>query len=275
MFILDFITKLFGKTVPESAWPQSYGTFHIIFILLVVVATTLLCIFFKNSTDKVMRRIALIFWILITVLEIIKQVLFAYRGDGNYSYAWGSLPFQLCSSPLYALPFVAFMKDCKFRDTMMAFISTFAFFGGLVVFVYPNDVFYSEFVFIHYQTMIHHGTQLIIGIYLFVYNRKKANLMYFVRSILVFVAFCAVAFVLNEIMHVAKPDLNFNMFYFSPYIPNHLPILSAVWAWADSVGAPIIFMFVYILGFTGISLGIQYAMVGINKLVQKLSKKNA
>ena len=119
--------------------------------------------------------------------------------------------------------------------------------------------------------MIHHGTQLFICIYLCVYNRKKVNMMYFVRSILVFVAFCGVAITLNEVMHAVKPDVTFNMFYFSPYYANHLPILSTI----DALVPDFVFIIIYILGFTGISLGIQYAMVGINKLVQKLSKKNA
>ena len=60
-----------------------------------------------------------------------------------------------------------FNKEGCVKDSAMAFMMTFSLFGGLVVMAYPNDVF-IETIGINLQTMIHHGLQVVLGIYLFV-----------------------------------------------------------------------------------------------------------
>ena len=169
------------------------------------------------------------------VLEIYKQIFYAglHVRDGHlvWDYQWGNFPFQLCSMPLYLLPFVAFMKEGKVRDSILAFLSTFAFFGGMVVFVYPNDVF-VRMIGINIQTMVHHGLQIVLGIYFMVYNRKKLNWIYFLRGAIVFGISMFTALMLNIIMYHAVMvhiGQSFNMFYIGPYVKCHLPILTDIW----------------------------------------------
>ena len=250
--------------------PPSYGILHLTFVALFAIGTFLLCYFFKNCSDKTMRRITLIVWIPFFILEILKQLVFTAGYD--WQYQWAFFPFQLCSTPLYVMPFIAFMKDSKFRDALMAYISTFAFFGGLVVFIYPNDVFCWS-IFVNHKAMIHHGTQLLMGVFYFVYNRKKVDLKYFVRAIYVFLVCSAIAIVFNEIGHATivknNPEQMINMFYFSRFYKNHLPILGPI---SEAVH-PILFIVIYIVGFTGVGLLMQYIMVGIDKLIQKFKAK--
>ncbi|MBR2974270.1 MAG: YwaF family protein [Clostridia bacterium] len=248
--------------------PPSFGLHHLLYVMLFVVGTFLLCHFFKDSSDKTMRKISLIAWIFLVLLEIGNQLVFT--ADAGWSYRWNYFPFQLCSTPLYVLPFIAFMKNSKLRDAMMAFMSTFAFFGGLVVFIYPNDVF-CNLVFVNHKTMLHHGLQLLMGVFYFVYNRKKVDLKYFVRAICVFAVLSAIAILINEIGYATivknDPDQTINMFYFSRFYKNHLPILAPI---SEAVH-PLLFIAIYLVGFTGVGLLIQYMMIGIYKLAKKLT----
>lgn len=137
------------------------------------------------------------------VLEIYKQLIYSVSevgGSAVWDYQWYAFPYQLCSTPLYLLPFVAFMKEGKTRDSIMSFLSTFAMFGGLAVFIYPNDVFIST-IGINIQTMVHHGLQIVLGIYFMVYNRKKLNWMYFLRGVYVFGAMLGIAMLLNIVLY--------------------------------------------------------------------------
>lgn len=265
---MNFIEKIiFGIDSWKMTTPGNFGLFHILSVLLCAGVTVAICIFFKNAKDKTMRRIALISWIIMVSLEIMKQLIYSYDGNAlEWDYQWYAFPYQLCSTPMYVLPFIAFMKDCKVRDAAMAYMSTFSFFGGFAVFMYPNDVFISTAV-INFQTMIHHGLQIVLGIYFFIYNRKKLSFKYFLGAILFFVALAVLAIILNEIVHaslVARGnDETFNMFYFSPHHGTHLPILSII----CPLVPPVVFIFIYVIGFMIAALAVFYAMVGIKKLV--------
>lgn len=256
--------------------PGPYGWFHILCMVLIVAATVVLCVKCKDCDDKTFRLIALITWATMFLLEIYKQIVFTYDYTDSgitADYQWYAFPFQLCASPLYVLPFVALMKDGKVRDYFVSFISTFAMFGGLVVFFYPYDVFINV-LGINVQTMIHHGGQIIIGIFFAVHERKKLNFTYFLKSIAVFVALVLIAFVLNELVYIAFQnrgmDETFNMFYISRHFPNHLPLLSTIYASVSYV----VFLVVYVFGFTVLACAVFYAIIGCIKLVNYLKERH-
>ena len=255
--------KLFNFLELKMETPTSYGWLHLLFIAIVIAVTALLCVYFKDCSDKTFRRIAFISWILIVVLECYKQIVYTYSfEDGALvaDYQWYAFPYQLCSTPLYVLPFVAFMKDGKVRDFFTSYISTFAFFGGFVVFIYPNDIFVST-IGINLQSLIHHGLQIVFGIYFAVYFRKRLNLKYFLKSIPVFAGLLIIAVVLNETagLHIYKTlGEDFSMFYVSSFIPTHLPILSNIYT-----AVPwIIFLLIYTFGFCLASFIVYYGIVG-------------
>ena len=251
--------------------PTNFSWFHLMFIAIAILITALLCIKFKNCDDKIFRRIVFIGWILLVVLEVYKQIVFTFDYDGTTitgDYQWYAFPFQFCSTPLFALPFIAFLKDGKVRDAVIMYMATFSLFAGLAVFVYPNDVF-IETIGINIQTMIHHGSQIVFGIFFAAYFRKKLNLKRFLSSIAVFAVFCSIAIFLNIIVHHAfianGIDETFNMFYISPYYPCTLPILSTVY---EKVHYSI-FIILYIFGFALVA----YIIYSIEKLIINLSEK--
>ena len=268
---MNFFEKLINSLMGEMETPTNYGWFHLMFIAIVILSTVFLCIKFRDCDDKIFRRIVLIGWCIIVVLEIYKQIIFSFNLDGtkvSWDYQWYAFPFQFCSTPLYTLPFVVFLKDGKVRDAVIAYISTFSLFAGVAVMLYPNDVFIS-LIGINIQTMIHHGLQVIFGIFFACHARKKLNLRFYLSSIIVFAVFSSIAILLNVLVHkmfiLKSINEDFNMFYISPYYRCTLPILSDIYDILPYVA----FLLVYLIGFALVSL----LMFGIEKGVLKVSYK--
>ncbi|MBQ9802666.1 MAG: YwaF family protein [Clostridia bacterium] len=264
---------LYALQAPMTT-PQPYGLWHITCMLIVAALTVFLVLRFRDTDDKTLRRILLIAWVAMVVSEIYKQVIFAFDCDGlttAWSYAWYAFPFQFCSTPLYALPFVIFLKDGPVRDAVIAFLSTFSLFAGLAVMLYPGDVFIS-YIGINVQTMLHHGLQVALGIYLAAYCRRRMNRRKFLSGLAVFAAFVAVAMTLNIAMHhihlAAGIDATFNMFYISPYHNCTLPVLSVI----DPLLPYPVFLMVYLLGFALVSALVYGAEKGVIALIDRHAK---
>ncbi len=246
---MDFWIKVYNLFDRRMTTPTNYSTFHIVCIILCISAAVLLITLCGNASEKFVRRLAAALWIIIVALEIGKQLLFGFDvEDGRlvWDYAWYAFPFQFCSSPLYVLPFVAFARDGRIRDSAILFLATFSLFAGICVYVIPGDVFVSR-IFINVQTMVHHGVQLFFGAYLAYRSRKRLTLKNLPSAAAVFAILVSVAMILNLTVHnalrAAGQDDTFNMFYISPYYQCHMPILSAI----DEVLPSPAFIVVYIL----------------------------
>lgn len=228
--------------------PPSYGVFHLTAVALVLVATVLLCLFAKDVKDRRFRLIVLIVWIVLVLFETYKQINFSFNyNDGNpyWDYQWYAFPFQLCSSPIYILPFIFLSKEGSLvRTATVAFSATYVLFAGLAVMAYPGDVFIRT-IGINIQTMVWHGSQVLLGIYFLVRYRRELTLKFFIAAIPVFVIMVSVAMALNLIVPNFTTE-TFNMFYISPLFPCTLPVLSGFWGkmpW-------ILFLLLYLVGYT-------------------------
>ena len=256
--------------------PGNYGWFHLMFVALAIIAVVLLCVFFRDASDKKFRRILLISWLVILLFEIYKQVVFSYNynaetGLGSWHYGWGSFPFQLCSTSMYLLPFAVWLKDGKLRDSILSFLALFSFFGGLCVYVFPNDVFHTDFLGVQIQTMVHHGLQIVIAIYIVAHERKKFNIKFFLISIPLFIEVVLVAMALNTIGH-ADIEGTFNMFYISADYPCSLVILDNIYATQPYT----VFLIIYIVGFVFcafLMFAIQFAITKLCQLIYGKTRK--
>ncbi len=254
--------------------PKPYGAWHIASLIIVVAISVFLVVRFRDAKDKTMRRIIFIAWITILLTEIYKQTVFSLHVENmsaSWSYQWYAFPFQFCSAPLYVLPFVAFMKENKLREAMMTFLMTFSLFAGIAVMLYPVDVF-IDMIGINIQTMLHHGTQVIIGVFLVAYNRHRLKKGQLLSGIGVFGAFVAAALIMNIAVHHAHRATGvnavFNMFFISPYHACTLPLLSTI---NQKVPYPV-FLLIYILGFALIAAIFFAAELFISK---KLKERKA
>lgn len=279
---MEFLGKIIQFFASEMNTPTNFGWFHLMFIFLAITATVLVCVFLRDANEKTFRIILFACWAVMFCFEIYKQLInsFSYDAENNkiiFDYVWRTFPFQLCSTPLYVLPFIVFLPKGHVRDAMMAFMAFFSLFGGLGVFAYPGNVF-IETIGINIQTMVHHGLQVVLGIYIAVYTRKKLGIMYFLKGAIVFVALLAIALVMNVIGYhalvAAGADMElsknrFNMFYVGPYHQcQELPILMDI----HPIVGPVWFILIYLIGFLGIGMLIFGVTIGIVAFVHLIKK---
>ncbi len=212
----------------EMAEPTLYGWFHLLWLAFIIVAIVIVCLKCRNLTDKQFRIFLLVAGLILIVLEIFKQLNFAYDpATDTWEYAWKQFPFQFCSVPMYVMLIVACLKECKFRDYLCSFLATFGLFAGLVVALYPATVL-SEIVFRTSQSLFHHGTMFLIGMLMWVSGKVKIEHKTILKAIPVFAVFVAIAFIMNIVYHATGNPDSFNMFYIGPYSGCDIPVLADI-----------------------------------------------
>lgn len=244
------------------AIPTLYDWFHIISLALSALLAIYLCVFRKHDSSKQIRTIVLITAIVVTVLEIYKQVNFSfgYEDGITFHYQWYAFPWQFCSTPMYIGLLAGLTRKGKVHDSACAYLATYAIFAGVAVMLYPASVFTST-VGINVQTMICHGTMLPIGAYLYATGHVKLEHKTILKALPTFAATLLVAMILNEVAY-QNGIADFNMFYISPHCPPHLPILSIVQTYLPYFWSTVI----YIIGFTLAGYVMLLGAMGIKKL---------
>ena len=261
--------------------PQAFQSFHLVSVLFIIAATVLFCVAFKNAGDRTVRVVCLALWAVMLLFEVYKQLVLTYDViDGHIvgNYNWFYFPFQLCSTPIYVLPFVVFLPDGRVRDALISFMIAFSTFGGLAVCAYPGVVFTAT-VGINYQTMVHHGIQVVVGAMLAAKYRDRLNIRFFLRGAVVFCALLCCAMAINTIIPALNPsgiiNQNFSMFYIGFTQENcELPILNMIYPAVPYL----VFLAIYIVGFLLVAALIFYIAKGIvilSRAIGKACLKNA
>ena len=266
---MPVIPKL--KTPIDFLWatmtkPLMYGWFHVMCLAAVVVLSVLIILRRSKITDKMVHRALGVFWVLVLIFEIIKQINFSYSpSSDDWTYQWYIFPFQFCSSILYVLPLALIIKNEKFKDFLYSFLTSFNLFAGIAVMLYPSTVFIAD-VCINIQTMVHHGLMVVTAVLLIATRKVSLSYKTVLKGLTVFSSLVGIAFALNLIF---KNKDGFNMFYIDVE-GCHLPILNLVF---DNVPYPAFLVF-YCLGFTICALAIVLVAKAVTLGVVKASKKS-
>ncbi len=241
------VASSYGITVEI---PRAFGFFHILCLALLLAVGVILVRALDSVSDRAFRRAMLIIWITLLVLDLYKQISYDLihideYGNIIYDYYWYAFPFQLCSTPLYVLPFIAFMREGRVRDGFVGFLAFFSFVGGLFVLILPETCF-TDRLYVNIQTMLHHGMQVIISVLLVRRYKEKNKIRLFLDGLYVFLAFVGIALLLNIMVNCifGEAVYGFNMFYIGPFYLEVMPALSAI---TTAVPYP-----VYLIGYTAI-----------------------
>lgn len=272
---MELLEKMVDFVNIEVEEPIAFGPLHLLFIFLVVALSVFLCIKFKDSYDRTFRLIIGGAFVIMLILEVIKQVLFRMSvvdGEIVYEYAWSDFPFQLCSTPLYVLPFLAILPDGRLRDLAASYTMTFALIGGISVYTIPQTVFSCNGA-TNIQTMIHHGLQIVTGVLTAVYYRRRINTRFFIGGVSVFALMIAIACILNTVGYdtfvslgwMAEGD-SFNMFYISPRADQSVPVLSELL----KSFPPAVYIVGYFVALTLIAALLTYLFGTLYKLSRKV-----
>lgn len=265
---MSFLQNILRILDTGAAVPSLYGWYHIMWLAIVALSTVFLCRWQKKMPRDKSRQVVLVTAVIVTVLEIYKQInySFSYENGISFSYQWYAFPFQFCSTPMYVGLLAGLLPKGKISDALMSYLATFAMFAGLCVMAYPGDVFIDT-IGINIQTMICHGSMVVIGIYLLHCGRVKMEHKTVLKGAVVFAVCVSLAVVMNEIAHQTGllNEHTFNMFFVSPYCAPSLPVYSIVqgivpFPWS---------LVIYIAGFTLASWIILLIAMGIKKLSRK------
>ena len=215
----------------EQTKPIPWDDYHIKWCIAVAIISIILCIAFRNASDRTFRTIVLLSWIVMFVFELYKQRFISTTlVEGVLTYKWADFPFQLCSTPLYVLPVLGMLRNGSSREYAASYIITYTWIGGLSIYLFPQCVF-SNLVAKNIQSMAHHGIQVFIGIFTAVWYRKKLNGKFFIKGVIVFLFMFMIAMFLNTTFRdymiaegYMSADVTFNMFLISPAMPFSSPI---------------------------------------------------
>lgn len=262
----------------EAEEPIAFGGFHLFCALLAVAISAILCVKLRDRSDRVYRRIICAMFIVMFLFEVYKETILAMSTDTGkivYEYDWNAFPFQLCSTPLYVLPLLAFLPDSPMRDAAAAYTMTFAFIGGVSVFLVPSSVF-TPFVFMNVQTMVHHGIQVISGAFTAAHYRRRVDKRFYLLGAGMFSVFFLIANLLNTLgydllvrLGAFEEGFQFNMFYISPRPDQTMPVLDNLF---DLVSPILFIMLYYLVLLLGAAL-VCYCVIRLNNLCENTLEK--
>lgn len=254
--------------------PEPYGVFHICFVIISALSCFLLCRFFRSPSDKTIRKILLVYAIVCITLEIYKQISFTFDISGDVivsNYQWYAFPFQFCSIPMYVSLLAALIPSQKFLHGAISFLATFGVIAGVLVMASPTTVFIDT-IGINIQTMIHHGGQITLGIYLLIRGGACKTLGAELGGIGFFLSAVATALLLDfTVIRFIPEGTTFDMFFLSPYFDTTLPIYVNI---EPHVSFPL-FVFLYVFPFITVSLLLYACRTAIPRLISEHKERKA
>lgn len=140
---LEFLRTLLSLLDTKMAVPTPYGPFHVFFIITSIFCGFSISRYCANKGETYIRRFLLVETLLITVLEIYKQINFSFHVNGSqilFDYQWYAFPFQFCSTPMYIGLLTAVIRGKSLHEHLCSYLATYALFSGICVMVYPVTV---------------------------------------------------------------------------------------------------------------------------------------
>lgn len=220
----EFIHFLQG----EMEEPGIVSWLHFVALIPIIACAILIPLFFKDAQEKTYKRILLIVWIVLIVLEIFKQLVLAFHyGNPSYwEYSIRDFPFSICSMVYYFVPIILFVnreRHSKIVDAAVGYLCLITLTMGIVVCVYTKMVM-SKFIYINIQTLVHHGALVVLGVFIYVWNRRNITIKTFYRSLIAFAITAGIAIIINVAFY---PNF-INMFFINPTRITNLPVGSIV-----------------------------------------------
>ena len=216
--------------------PEVISWFHFIALIPIIALAILIPLFFRNTEEKTYKRILFIFWVVLIILEIFKQLIksFYYGNPSYWEYSIRDFPFSVCSMVYYFIPIILFVnkeKHPKIVDAATGYLCLICLTAGIVVCIYTKMAT-STLIFINIQTFIHHGSQVVLGVFIYVWNRKNVTIKTVYRSLIAFAITAVIAIIINVAFY---PNF-INMFFINPTRITNLPVGNIV---QEKAGYPV------------------------------------
>ena len=251
---MNLFEKIIYLLQKKMETPKMYGWFHLLCGFITFFFIIFLYLKKKKNYEKQLKKVLATYGIIALLLELLKQISWAFNYDPitkiiTWEYEWYAAPFQLCTTPIYVSLICLFLKKGKTRDSLLSYLAFVTILGSIATVIYPESCFVSD-ILINIHTMWLHCGSFVVSIYLITNNIVKLNKENFKNSIIVFLIFLLLAFIMNIVVYNSGilNGQTFNMFYISPYFISSLPIFNII---QENVPY-ILFLLIYIIA---ISLG--------------------
>ena len=215
----------------------------------------------SRSRDRAMTILGFVF----VALEIFK---ITFRLIVKEGADLTLIPFQICSIPMYLLPFIYFMKEGKLKQAFVGYVSFQSFTSAFFYFVRPAAALNTAYVAITVHSVLWHSLMVASGVYAMIaYGLlTKEGFRSFLYSYNLWVVTVLIAVILNDILITANPGTQLNLFYIASNSTFKYPLLSILFKKPRPYS---LFLLVYLVYYFigGFSVyGIGY---GINTLASK------
>ena len=212
----------FQWTAWEMEKPTSYGGFHILFTLFLLIIAVSAAWRLRNTKDRGNRIVLGAVGGFLLLAEVYK-ILFHMTVDPYDWQFWGTFPFQLCSVPMYLSLFCAFCKNEKVNKPLYEFMFAVNMFGGIMAFIEPSGIHHG-FITLTVHAYIWHMALIFLGLYLYFSRRACMDVRSYRQAVAVYLGSCLVAQSFNLIF-AGKV----NCFYISPYIRSPLAVFKNIY----------------------------------------------
>ncbi len=205
--------------------PAMFGPLHILFLLILFPAG--FCTGKKISRLSCTDLCRALFraGILLACMEIWKQIhVYTVTEGGRFSWWW--FPFQLCSMPMYLC---LLLPPVKRKNTVFAFLSTYALIAAVCALLYPQDMLRSDMA-LTLHGFLWHGIMLAISFSVILSPSFSMTREDFLRATGLFLFLCGIAVILNIYGYYQTPagGIYPNLFYISPLLPSRQPVFSLI-----------------------------------------------
>ena len=175
----------------------------------------------SKNRDKAMTILGFVF-IALEIFKITFRVIVKEGADLTL------ISFQICSIPMYLLPFIYFMKEGKLKQAFVGYVSFQSFTSAFFYFVKPAAALNTAYIAITVQSILWHSLMVASGVYAMIaYGLlNKEGFRTFLYSYILWVVTVAIAVVLNIILIKAVPGTAVNLFYIAPNSTFKYPMLS-------------------------------------------------
>ena len=175
----------------------------------------------SRSRDKAMTILGFVF-IALEIFKITFRIIVKEGADLTL------ISFQICSIPMYLLPFIYFMKEGKLKQAFVGYVSFQSFTSAFFYFVRPAAALNTAYVAITVHSVLWHSLMVASGVYAMIaYGLlTKEGFRSFIYSYILWVVTVVIAVILNIILIKTNPGTPLNLFYIAPNSTFKYPLLS-------------------------------------------------
>ena len=169
MTFLDLLNNFFthkdflpsADKIPGTLFTPLHFAFSAVCLAVVIFFAVLTA----KKSEKTMRTVFAVLWILAVVFEFIKIIWETYTGKTVELELGGVLPLYPCSIFMYAMPFAIWGRE-KVRYAACGYVCTLGLLGASINFLYPANILqnYSCISFAGFHTFFFHGTMLFCAL---------------------------------------------------------------------------------------------------------------